>query len=529
MFYWILNLSSYDGIPEYGVKTWLSEDFRLLVNMAPLGQKIRTERHKWERKLISTGILDHATVIKKNDSRWKRARFAYLRASILWESHDLAVGVSACGWAQVSWDGTGAQHEDHLYNWRHIALAWYVRDGKPLEEELRTGRLNIVDHFRPNQVPTGRDLSAILNYSWDLWTLETDFLKSPHAKRAAIVDKALDVYHRGVEAVVTTAEPIFLDPTVEASYQQLLHAAASTAFDTGDFLRAKALYEAHLATSPATTDFKMLNLIRRKQLQSLIEWHMCVYIIARCMGDVDDKAMRGLMRSFLDMIEDSGKPGGLPKALAKVMKEHSEEFGKKRVRDDVASFGLQREPETVKKFGWFARRLLEEPLYVVYADVFDKEVRDPDNVLDDLSEAGAAASISGEARGRIVVERIGECLTSTVKAMKRSGVQAAPDTVPIIMSLSDLESAMHMYAGNPTRTAATLRKEVAREALSSTTNTGWQRLAELHMLSYMSAVKETAEPDYKKGLTHLNKWWNLHQGQEISKRSQCCALIDFMT
>lgn len=68
MFYWILNLSSYDGIPEYGVKTWLSEDFRLLVNMAPLGQKIRTERHKWERKLISTGILDHATVMKKNDS-----------------------------------------------------------------------------------------------------------------------------------------------------------------------------------------------------------------------------------------------------------------------------------------------------------------------------------------------------------------------------------------------------------------------------------------------------------------------------
>lgn len=264
-------------------------------------------------------------------------------------------------------------------------------------------RLNIVDHFRHNQVPTGRDLSAILTYSWDLWTLETDLLKSPHAKRAAIVDKALDVYHRGVEAVVTTAEPIFLDPTVEAFYQQLLHAAASTAFDTGDFLRAKALYEAHLATSPATTDFKMRNLIRRKQLQSLIEWHMCVYIIARCMGDVDDKAMRGLMRSFLDMIEDSGKPGGLPKALAKVMKEHSEEFGKKRVRDDVASFGLQREPETVKKFGWFARRLLEEPLYVVYADAFDKEVRD------------------------------------------------------------------------------------------------------------------------------LNKWWNLHQGQEISKRSQCCALIDFMT
>lgn len=74
-----------------------------------------------------------------SEEGWKRAPFAYLRASILWESHDLAVGVSACGWAQVSWDGTGAQHEDHLYNWRHIAQAWYVRDGKPLEEELRTG------------------------------------------------------------------------------------------------------------------------------------------------------------------------------------------------------------------------------------------------------------------------------------------------------------------------------------------------------------------------------------------------------
>jgi hypothetical protein len=120
-----------------------------------------------------------------------------------------------------------------------------------------------------------------------------------------------------------------------------------------------------------------------------------------------------------------------------------------------------------------------------------------------------------------------DLIASQVKALRRTRAQLAPDTMPAIMALSDSEAALRMSAGDSAGAAATLRTQIAREALSSTTSTGWQRLAELHMTLYYLALKGTAEPDYKKGLTHLSEWWKLHEGQSMPKRSECNALIEF--
>lgn len=70
-----------------------------------------------------------------------------------------------------------------------------------------------------------------------------------------MVDAALSLLQRWKNS----ESPLpLLAATGEASHQQLLHAAALNAQDSGDFLRAKALYENYLATDPTTTDEGML-------------------------------------------------------------------------------------------------------------------------------------------------------------------------------------------------------------------------------------------------------------------------------
>ncbi|OAQ59803.1 CHAT domain-containing protein [Pochonia chlamydosporia 170] len=579
MYYWFFGLSTYEGVPEYNLKTWLSQNFRRLVEMAPTGQSIRAHWPDMERRLMSMGILSHATITKQNgdsmpcyhvhpiftllsrgllnEAGWKQARFAFVRAAILWDSHDNKYG--ADNWASVKWDSghQGPQHEDYLYNWRAIALAWSVKDGNPVEEASRMGislfdcvyrlitdalygnprqgRLliphftlhllhlhGIIDLLRPNQTPTDQDVYAILTYSWDLWTLETGLLEPPYAKLTALIGTALDVFRRWRIATTTQArsgtngELAFPSPATEVSYQQLLHALAISTQDTGDILGAKKLYEAHLATNPVTTDTKMLRIISRWHFQSLGNWGGCVFTIAQSTGAVHKNMIRDGLRSLLEAAWDDGKPGKLMGWMMKNLTENPEEFCRIKVRDEVA-FCLEREPEAVKKFGWFAKGLLEMPLYAVYEDLFAQP-----------NEPGADDATSAPSKTK--AERMFKEITKALEPVntKDGGLRrVVPHTLLMKMGASDHEFIIRQLAGDTTGAAAVWQQtELAREALSSTTSTGWQRLAELHMGMYMVAVTEAAEPDYKKGLTHLKEWWKLHEHRAMSPRSRCCALID---
>jgi hypothetical protein len=68
-----------------------------------------------------------------------------------------------------------------------------------------------------------------------------------------------------------------------------------------------------------------------------------------------------------------------------------------------------------------------------------------------------------------------------------------------------------------------------KEAPSSTTSTGWENLAELHMFQYGLAMKSPDGPDYKKGLAHLQEWWKLHQGVSMWKQDQVWGLLKLAT
>lgn len=75
--------------------------------------------------------------------------------------------------------------------------------------------------------------------------------------------------------------------------------------------------------------------------------------------------------------------------------------------------------------------------------------------------------------------------------------------------LGDILSAMFMSAGDFAGAESALQAAMASEALSSTSSTGAEWLADLYMRLYMLAVEKAAEPDYKKGLTHLTEWLKL--------------------
>lgn len=569
---------------DLAVKDWLSEDFVLLINESSLYAQLMSGL--WpsvERRLIQTGILSHATIGQPNEDlpcyhihpvftlrsrallnekAWNRMRFAFVRAARLWYSHSI---FQTPTWTHVRWDDSGHQHEDLLHNWRVMALAWCVKDGNFLGENLRTsgplfdcvyqlgaglvpviprlGRLLIphltsylhhlharVNLLLPGQAPTDFELSSILTYSWELWRLENDVLKSPPTKRAPIVEKALGVFQRWKAATATLNPPPA--PPAELCYQQLLHAAAITAQDSGDVPRAKALYEAHLATSPTTTNAAVLSFVRVWQFYSLQGWSACVVMIAMQDGSLDMGMARDGMRLLLGAFARPGeelKPGQLMSRMGELAREHLGVAASVRVRDQFW-FAVQREPDMVRSFGWLARELLDEPILKMLGDVHLPLVTGPDEMGYDVPGPGNDEFASDRTKGGLLLENLARMDASVRVEGKKEHIQNAADPqAQLAASLgADFESLMRMFAGDIAGAEAASQTEMKKEALSSTTSTGSERLAELHLRMYGFAVKEAAEPDYKKGLTHLREWWKLQPEGRMTPKTQCSALIDFM-
>jgi hypothetical protein len=132
--------------------------------------------------------------------------------------------------------------------------------------------------------------------------------------------------------------------------------------------------------------------------------------------------------------------------------------------------------------------------------------------------------VGGEGEGMKVVEFFARMLGGFEKEAKGGD----PEAENLLAGIRGLESGVRMLAGDNTGAAGAVQAEIAREALSSTTSTGWEKMAELHMYMYMLAVQRAGDsPDYKKGLTHLNEWWKLHRGVGVPKREQCAGLLKF--
>ena len=153
-----------ENLRQASIHDWRSDESLKLAANTQMGRIVRTHWPDFEAKLIKAGVLNHATITKKNSTTvpcyhihllvtlytrasmdmgsqvWTHTRFAFIRQSLLWDPNDLGLD-----WAEVCWNNDPIHpHDDHLHNWRPTAMAWAVQDGNPLQEINRM-RVSLFD------------------------------------------------------------------------------------------------------------------------------------------------------------------------------------------------------------------------------------------------------------------------------------------------------------------------------------------------------------------------------------------------
>ncbi|KAH7261577.1 hypothetical protein BKA59DRAFT_550073 [Fusarium tricinctum] len=572
----------FDPEPE----TWLSEAFWRQHSL-----EFQVMSWQWrdvERSLIQCGILGHATVGKTNgnmacyhvhpvftllsrawlsEQQWGRARFAFVRAARLWYSQDRSPPTP--DWTHVVW-GSCRQHEDHLYNWRVMALAWCVQDGNTLAEILcerrplfsiiyqlgggiipvtpRYSRLlvphlrsylselyAVTGNLRSTQVLTEYILSAILTFSYDLWKIESDVLNLPHGPRTSTIERALAIVKRWKANPSNRSS--LVPPSVQLVYQQLLYAAAVTAQEGGDIKLAKTLYERHLATDPAPSIIGHaveLQLIRSWQYYSLQGWVTCVNMTAMRSSGCP-RPMREATRLMLDSLglgTEKAIPGGFIESLLGTLAQLNGEdlaLGAKITPRVMFAFALQREPDAVRRFGKVAKALLDEPLGRFIGEMMQIS-RVGFAALQSDNGQGSNASSSGQTAEELGIKDVASWLAETSTKAKKSQ-KAAPKVWKKQQDsyLAQYDATIRMLSGDTAGAEAAIQSELSKEALSSTTSTGAEQLANMYMMMYQIAVKEASEPDYKKGLTFLIEFRRHRAIEHLAPTDQCVIHIEFVT
>ncbi|KAE9378275.1 hypothetical protein N431DRAFT_452391 [Stipitochalara longipes BDJ] len=525
IYYWFFYLFASKYYQEAAYANWISKEWQDIVNNSRMARSLKTHWSDIESKLIRVGILQHAVVTRRdvytllsrstmNKAAWKEARFAHIRQVLLWKPRIRGESYQN-EWISVSWDGM-EQNEDYLHNKTAQAIGWALQDGDHEEQVQRMGVTMFSLHYshsvgswwtrprhrrlliplirkylsyvhditktRPASVPTSWDLSCIMNYSWTLYQIEAD--DTIQSSKAPIVKSALEV----ADTWKAHSPPgQSLSSYDEVTWFQLRFAEASTTERSLRLQEAKELFERNLRDDPATTNTEMLNIIRRWHLQNLQNWAACVIRLAVRDGRIKKEDFDSSMQTMSNFM----KPKGMVAAITEVFSQHAEEIENLKTGEHLAA-ALSLEKEAASKFGSFAKSIINSPMFDVFADLKD------------------------------------EIGTSLLKFASQMLESKNPD-FDARTKLNDMESGLHMMAGDSAAAERVMNYSLQREAPSSTSSTGWESLAELHMFQYGIAMKSPDKPDYKKGLAHLQEWWKLHQGVSMWKQDQVWGLLKLAT
>jgi hypothetical protein len=413
-YYWFIVLSlSNRRSQQQAFKNWISAEFQKTVENSAMTAEMRemfpTIRQRW----ISAGVLEPAVVQGPNgknvpcyhvhpvftllsrsywgETFWKHFKFAYVRQILLWNIPDAGKEVFTSEFQTVKWGGR-EQHEDYVHNLRVVAMAWSLEDGDWEEEVARMGislfecvytmsihslhvnrrqpqlfiphirkqllHLNALVSRRPAGVPTSAQLDGILSYSLGLQRLGIE-----DGRESSVVAKGLEAAER--RRAACGAAGLSLRPDQELSWFQLRHAEATMAMQKCDFHSAKLLFARNLADDPTFgSDHPLYCILRRCHLNNLNDWAGCVQALAFMEGTIDKE----LISANLRQIHDEFKPGRLNHFLPKILKQHEKDIASMTVRDQ-SLWAIEREPDTVLKFGTLANKILASTWLEVCADL----------------------------------------------------------------------------------------------------------------------------------------------------------------
>jgi CHAT domain/NACHT domain len=484
-YYWFFFLFASKYFQEAAYANWISKEWQDIVKDSQMARNLRTYWPEIESKLIRVGILQHAAIIRRdsqqvpcyhvnpvyillsrasiNKAAWKEAKFAYIRQALLWTPQKpLTSHEYLSEWASVVWDGI-EQHEDLLHNRHAQAMGWANQDGDLEEQTKRMGvtlfslhygeslnswwtkprqRRLVIPHIRehlshvyiiankrPAFVPTTWELGCIMNYSWALYQIDIE--DTVQSGKAPIVKSALDLVSRWkANSPPGTALP----PPDEVTWFQLRFAEASIMDRSLHLREAKELFARNLADDPSTTDVGMLNIIRRWHLQNLQNWAGCVVRLAVRDGKVKKKDFNAGMQ----VMSDLWKSRGIGPTMSEIFSQHEQEIESMKTGDHL-KFALELERQSVSNFGNFAKSIIDSPMMDVFADL---------------------------------EEQTG---TSLLKFMSQILDSDTPDSREMKTLLGDMESGVHMMAGDTAAASRAMKFAMQREPRRSTHVPIWAR------------------------------------------------------
>lgn len=385
--------------------------------------------------------------------------------------------------------------------------------------------------LRPGSVPTGSDLYAILTYTRGLWELEGSAINSTAEAKSALVQAALGAVDRW-----RAAGGRDLPRPQEISYHQLRYAEAQIAHDEGDLPRAKALFERNLSTEPVVADLDAAGILRRCYAKSLLRWGACA---------AEQMARDGKIPDFEQRMKDAAeswilvcKPENMMHGLAALMAENPAQVATASLGDLFVAV-QDAERETVARFAAFTHTTLNMPVLELMADFLgavwdglqphDGSTVTRGNAADltagDRSEDGQQGATRDT---QALVNQLSGVLTSAGRRRRRNDDTHHPYLNMLRDGYHSAEADLREMAGDNRGAAQAMQAEFAREALSSTQNTGWQHLSRMHINMYRLAVESTP-PDYRAALAHLEEDWNQHRGVGMPKMQECYAHLRFAT
>ncbi|KLU89524.1 hypothetical protein MAPG_08495 [Magnaporthiopsis poae ATCC 64411] len=551
-YFWFLYLGLMPTVQEGSYASWLTDDFRAIVELFQRRNSINMHWDTIFRRFESAGLAEEATIetnagavircyhvhpmvtlrarAQVQPELWPKMKFAFVRQFLLWFPK-ARVQEQVQQISSVTWDDV-EQHDDYAENCSAAAMA-FALEGPDFQGEVERMGWSLFDFvhlhslnsflttarraeaLRPfvqchlkrlfdavearSNVPTSYELGMIMNYSWECYNHEQEVTAA-----ADIVGRALEVLDR-YQALVPSRGP--LTPTQDLTVFQLRYAEACIVNRRRGNMDGMEYFQRNLEQDVGE-DHYFYAAIRRVLWRCLLEWTISASERMPSVVPPQQQLGLGRMQAAQQLFDDpSFREGGVAGVLAATIAQHPELLDRTPVKESIAPV-LEANQGSVARFGKIAHRILNESITANFADLAAASQATSDDPTPETSPL------------------------QWLQHLLRNDDNNVPGNEQTRAHMSYFNAQVCTLAGQPGGGEGALDKMLTREAPSSTTSSGWKRLAELHHDMYFMAVpwEDPSARDYHKGLRHLDEYCRLLQGgraEDVPNRELAYTFVKY--
>jgi hypothetical protein len=538
VYFWHFRVSKTSPAPGRNYDTWLdSADRRQILQEVFAPDHLPKILALLHGTLVESGVLGHAKIERNDGSKlscfqihpiftllarskyvghedWKHIKYAYVRHFILWDNVKGSL-VGERGDEMVWFISQGLkQNMDHLNNMRLTALAYSLDESdllaeiechdKPVFElvcrsikgplwyldrysvlltplfEKHMLRLHMLLLCRPGGVPQLDDLTLIS------WPTKVMFqIIKDYGVVHAHVEALLSAFTAWQEAHPNTPLP----EETEESWFQMRYAQAFLSMKTRNYATAKVLFERNLRDEPQSNPQSWYS--RSVQYDNFRYWVECAGHEALANGSSPNTAE--VIKKTEEMVKKF-KPGNLQDHLTR-FHENNSDYGQTLSLGEIYGPFLEKQKDIVATFGSVAKAVIYQPFLKNFEGLASAMLGD--STTQATNNAFTMADLVGICHDLSQSPYAGPECRATIRMQ---------------------EIALRKTVGDENGTNSLISEILEQESLPSDTSFGYLAQLGLHSALYETAVTQANEPDYKKGLFHLDKMWEIHKGIGVPAR-----------